>query len=313
MNNLRVIFMGTPDFAVPSLDRLVQLDHVVVAVVTQPDRPKGRGQKLQPSPVKEYALQAGLPLLQPEKIKEPAFIDHLEALRPDVIIVVAFGQFLPQRVLDLPTYGCINVHASLLPKYRGAAPIHWAILSGEIITGVTTMQMDIGMDTGDILLMAQVPIAPDDTTGQLHDRLMILGADLLAQTLEGLGNKSLVATPQDKEIATNAPLLTRETEHIQWQRPAKVIHNQVRGLNPWPGAYCLFRDKVLKVWQTEPRKYPTGAYQPGQVLAVDMDSFLVATTDGALECWEVQPESKKRMGCGQFSRGYGLLVGEILK
>ena len=251
MTKPRVVYMGTPDFAVPCLDRLVKENYEILAVITQPDRPKGRGQKVAVSPVKEYALSRGLPVLQPEKIKEADFIDQLAALRPDIIVVVAFGQILPKALLDLPPLGCINVHASLLPKYRGAAPIHWAVINGEKITGVTTMVMDVGLDTGDMILAAQSPILPDDTTGSLHDRLKLLAADTLADTLQLACRGSILRTRQDNAAATYAPLITRQIERIDWHKPAWSIHNLVRGLNPWPGAYCLYQGKILKIWADE--------------------------------------------------------------
>ncbi|MDR3564852.1 MAG: methionyl-tRNA formyltransferase [Negativicutes bacterium] len=312
MANLRIIYMGTPEFAVPCLDRLIQEGHSVAAVVTQPDRPKGRGRKLAPSAVKEFALEQGLTVLQPEKIREADFVAQLEALRPDMIVVVAFGQFLPRVLLDLPPLGCINVHASLLPKYRGAAPIHWAVMSGEKTTGVTTMFMDSGMDTGDMILKVETSIGPDETSGQLHDRLKLLGADVLAQTLELAASGSLSRTPQDNTAATYAPLLNRETERIDWNNPAPIVHNLVRGLNPWPGAYCLHGDKNLKIWRTEFRSTSLPAQTPGRVSAIGGDNVIVATANGTVELCEVQPENRRRMAAGEYARGYGLNVGEIL-
>lgn len=311
MAKLRVVYMGTPDFAVPCLDRLVAEAYEIAAVVTQPDRPKGRGQKLAASPVKEAALNYGLPVLQPEKIKEAGFIEQLVTLKPDVIVVVAFGQFLPKVLLELPPIGCINVHASLLPKYRGAAPIHWSVINGEQVTGVTTMFMDVGMDTGDMILKAQVPILPDETTGELHDKLKSLGADVLADTLAQLAAGTATRTPQEHSEATYAPLLTRGIERVDWNKPAQAVHNMVRGLNPWPGAYCLHNDKPLKVWRTELWR-GTSVGQPGQIIRLGEDGMVVATGSGGLEVKEVQPESKRRMGAGEYIRGYGLNVGEIL-
>lgn len=312
MTSLKLVYMGTPDFAVPCLDRIVADGHQVLAVVTQPDRPKGRGQKLAPSPVKECAMRHGLTVLQPEKIRQPEFIAQMAALAPDAIIVVAFGQFLPQALLDVPPLGCINVHASLLPKYRGAAPIHWSVINGETTTGVTTMFMDKGMDTGDMILKAEIAIGPDESSGELHDKLKVLGADLLARTLELTGDGAAPRTRQVDSQATYAPLLTRETERIDWYKPAQAVHNLVRGLNPWPGSYCLHRDKLLKVWQTSFRPTGTAAAQPGQVTAVNADSVIVATAAGTVELREVQPENRRRMAAGEYARGYDLHVGEIL-
>lgn len=313
MGSLRVVYMGTPDFAVPCLERLVNKKYDIAAVVTQPDRPKGRGQKLTASPVKEYALSQGLPVLQPERIKQPGFIAELAALRSDIIVVVAFGQFLPQELLDLPPLGCINVHASLLPKYRGAAPIHWAIINGEKTTGITTMYMDSGMDTGDMALKAEVVIAPDETTGELHDRLKVLGADLLLQTLEQVATGILPRSKQNNSEATYASLLTRDTERIDWHKPAQAIHNLVRGLNPWPGAYCVHQGKILKIWRTEIRQESFRDVKPGRVTAVSDEGIIVATESGGIILREVQPESKRRMASREYARGNGLNVGEILE
>ncbi|MBP1764760.1 MAG: Methionyl-tRNA formyltransferase [Firmicutes bacterium] len=313
MRKLRIVFMGTPDFAVPCLDRLVRDEHQIIAVVTQPDRPKGRGRHFTPSPVKEYAQEYNLPVLQPEKIKDPGFMEQLAVLQPDVIVVVAFGQFLPQRLLDLPSLGCINVHASLLPKYRGAAPIHWAIMNGETSTGVTTMYMDSGMDTGDMILKRETPISPDENTGQLHDRLSSLGAGLLAQTLELAVENKAPRTPQNSEEASYAPLLTRQIEAIDWKRSAMEIHNQVRGLNPWPGAYCLYNDRTLKIWRTHIQETVGIFAAPGCIVAVERDCLLVAAGNGTICIDEVQPQNKRRMGVGDFSTGYRVNAGEILE
>jgi methionyl-tRNA formyltransferase len=310
MSKLRVVFMGTPDFAVPCLDRLVAAGHAVAAVVTQPDRPKGRGGKLTASPVKAAAAGYGLAVLQPEKIGTAEFMATLAALEPAVIVVVAFGQFLPRGMLALPPMGCVNVHASLLPRYRGAAPIHWAVMNGETTTGVTTMYMDTGMDNGDMILKAEVSIGPDDTTGEVHDRLKVLGAGLLAETLARMAAGTAPRTPQDGAAATFAPLLTRAVERIDWTRPAAAVHNRVRGLNPWPGAYCLHAGRVLKVWRSELLTTEAGGGEPGRVVAAGDDGAVVATGAGAVRLLEVQPENRRRMGMGEFVRGYGLTVGE---
>ncbi len=312
MSRLRAVFMGTPDFAVPCLDRLVADGHDVAAVVTQPDRPKGRGQKLAPSPVKEAAVGYGLPVLQPEKIRTAEFLTELAVFRPDVVVVVAFGQFLPKELLVLPPLGCVNVHASLLPRYRGAAPIHWAVMNGETTTGVTTMHMDIGMDSGDMILKAEIAIGPDDTTGEVHDRLKELGAAVLSETLARLADGTAPRTPQDGAAATYAPLLTRAVERIDWNRPAATVHNQVRGLSPWPGAYCLHAGRTLKVWRSEAVATVSGGGQPGRVVAADDAGAVVLTGDGAVRLTEVQPENRRRMGMGEYIRGYGLTVGETL-
>lgn len=246
---MRIIFMGTPEFAVPSLKALYTSGHEIAAVVTQPDRPKGRGHKLTPPPVKLAAQEAGLHVYQPVRIRDPEFIDTLKRVSPQLIAVVAFGQILPKDILELPVYGCINVHASILPKYRGAAPIHWAVINGETETGVTIMQMDEGLDSGDIILSEKIPVSPEDTTGTVHDKLAGLGAQLLVKAVQLISEGRAERIPQDHGAATYAPLLNKDTEKIDWAKSAVEICNLVRGLNPWPGAYTLLRDKILKIWQ----------------------------------------------------------------
>ena len=312
MSKLRVVFMGTPDFAVACLDMLVAEQYDVVAVVTQPDRPKGRGQKLGQSPVKEAALAYGLSILQPLKVKDADFQTELSLLKPDLIVVVAFGQFLPKSMLDLPPLGCINVHASLLPYYRGAAPIHWAIIKGEQVTGVTTMYMDIGMDTGDMILKAEVPIAEDATTGMIHDQLKESGAIVLQETIELIANHNAPRAVQPHEKATYASMLTREVEAIDWKQSAVTIHNLVRGLNPWPGAYCYQQDKILKMWQTQIHESDSNTTVPGKIIKITTNGFIIETGQGTLEVLEVQPASKRRMNAKDFVCGYGIVVGDIL-
>ncbi len=312
MRKLRIVYMGTPDFAVPCLEKLVEDGHQVQAVVTQPDRPKGRGQKLAYSPVKIAALAHNLPVLQPAKIKEPAFIEQMTALAPDVIIVVAFGQFLPKQMLALPPLGCINVHASILPYYRGAAPIHWAVINGEALTGVTTMYMDAGMDTGDMILKAETPIGPDETTGQIHDRLKDLGAQVLSDTLKLLAEQQAPRTPQEHAAATYASLLKREHEKISWCQSAVSIHNLVRGLNPWPGAYCLHNDNILKVWKTQIGNTTEAELMPGRIEAITPDAIVVQTGIENILLLEVQPANKRRMTGGEYARGYGLKPGDVI-
>lgn len=311
MRRLRVVFMGTPDFAVPCLEALCEA-HDVLAVVTQPDRPRGRGQKLQPSPVKVFALARGLPVWQPEKIKAPEAVERLRALQPELIVVVAFGQILSQAILDIPPLGCVNVHASLLPAYRGAAPIHWAIINGEAESGVTTMRMDAGLDTGDMLLKRKVKISQEMTTGELHDRLMAEGASLLLETAQALAEGSAAPAPQDEALSSYAPLLKKEHERIDWTRGAQAVHDLVRGLDPWPGAYCLLGGKALKLWRTRVLPAQMGAGAPGEVTALTADGFVVAAGDGALEILEVQPPGKRRMRAADFVRGRGVAVGERL-
>lgn len=313
MSKLRIVFMGTPDFAVACLDMLVAQQYDVVAVVTQPDRPKGRGQKLGYSPVKEAALAYGLPILQPQKVKDADFEKELSLLKPDLIVVVAFGQFLPKSMLELPPLGCINVHASLLPYYRGAAPIHWAIIKGEQVTGVTTMYMDVGMDTGDMILKAEVPIPGDATTGMIHDQLKESGASVLQETIQLIAENKAPRLAQPHEQATYASMLTRETEAIDWKQSAVTIHNLIRGLNPWPGAYCFHQDKILKTWQTRIHDAESATTQPGKIVKVTPDGFVIETGQGTVEVIEVQPASKRRMSAKDFVCGYGIVVGDILK
>ncbi len=307
---MRVIFMGTPDFAVPSLKTLVEAGNDVAAVFTQPDRPAGRGKELRPSPVKETAQSLNLKVLQPERVKAVDAVQALRALKPECIVVVAYGQILSQEILYLPHWGCINVHASLLPAYRGAAPIHWAVMQGEPVTGVTTMQMDAGLDTGAMLLKAEYPIGADETTGEVHDALAALGARLLVETLAGLEKGEVKPVPQ-AGATSYASLLTREHERIQWEKEADAIHNQVRGLNPWPGAYTTFKGETIKIWKTrflESNTADTGT--PGQVLRIEDDGITVATGGGLVKLLEVQPAGKRRMAASDFFRGRHGGVGQ---
>ena len=311
MNKLRVVYMGTPDFAVPGLDRLLADGHDIIAVVTQPDRPKGRGQKLALSPIKEAAYAHNLPVLQPQKIKDPTFMASIADLAPDIMVVVAFGQFLPKLLLDLPPLGCINVHASLLPCYRGAAPIHWAVMNGETTTGVTTMYMDVGMDTGDMILKATTTIGDNETTGELHDRLKYLGAQVLSETLSLASQGNAPRQPQNHQIATYASLLKREHEQISWGKSARSIHNQVRGLNPWPGAYTLHDEKPIKIWSTQIVESSNSDISSGMVVAITADTIIIECGEGRVSLTEVQPANKRRMTGGEYARGYGLLPGHF--
>lgn len=306
LKHLRVVFMGTPDFSVPCLEEL-EKHCTVEAVFTQPDRPRGRGQKTTPSPVKAFAVSKGLLVFQPEKIKTPEAEAQLEAMHPDIIVVVAFGQILSQKILDIPRLGCINVHASLLPRYRGAAPLHWSIVNGETHTGVTTMFMDAGLDTGDMLLKTEVAIDEEMTTAELHDILMKKGADLLIATLEKLDAGSIVREKQDDAISNYAPLLKKDTGRIHWTLPARQLHNLVRGLNSWPGAFCLLEGKTFKIWKTA---LYTGSEsgKPGEVIKITRQGFVIATGEGALEILELQAPSKKKMQAAEYIRGNGLAL-----
>lgn len=309
MSKLKTIFMGTPDFAVPCLE-VLQAKTEVLAVITQPDRPKGRGHNLQASPVKQKALEYNLPVLQPEKIKTEEFTAELERLQPDLIVVVAFGQILSQRILDIPSLGCVNVHASLLPRYRGAAPIHWSIINGEKETGVTTMLMDAGLDTGDMLLKDKVAITEEMTTEELHDQLMAMGGKLLAETIDGLANGTITPEKQDDSISNYAGMLNKETGHIDWSKSAVEIHNLIRGLNSWPVAWSMKDGKNYKFWRTKVENRNSDK-APGTVVELRKNSFCLATGEGLLEVLEIQPPSKKRMSAGDLLRGHGVAVGDI--
>lgn len=309
MSKLKTIFMGTPDFAVPCLE-VLQAKTEVLAVITQPDRPKGRGHNLQASPVKQKALEYNLPVLQPEKIKTEEFTAELEKLQPDLIVVVAFGQILSQRILDIPPLGCVNVHASLLPRYRGAAPIHWSIINGEKETGVTTMLMDAGLDTGDMLLKDKVTITEEMTTEELHDQLMAMGGKLLAETIDGLANGTITPEKQDDSISNYAGMLNKETGHIDWSKSAVEIHNLIRGLNSWPVAWSMKDGKNYKLWRTKVENRNSDK-APGTVVELRKNSFCLATGEGLLEVLEIQPPSKKRMSAGDLLRGHGVAVGDI--
>jgi methionyl-tRNA formyltransferase len=304
--------MGTPDFAVPCLRAIVAAGYEICGVVSQPDRPKGRGRKLSPSPVKAAALEMGLPVVTVERVKDPAFLLRMQEWAPDVAVVVAFGQILPESVLQSPRLGCINVHASLLPAYRGAAPIHRVIIDGEKQTGVTTMQMDRGMDTGDMLLSRTVEILPDMTMGELHDILCQSGAELIVQTLEQLFAGKAAPIPQDSSQASYAPMLDRALERIDWTQSAQRIHNLVRGMNPWPGAYCKCENITMKIWKTR-IKSAKGPLVPGRIHEATADGLVVETGDGMIELLEVQPECKRRMGARDCACGYCMTSGTVLE
>lgn len=305
MKEIRVLFMGTPDFAVASLEALLAAGYNVVGVVTQPDRPVGRKQVMTPPPVKEAALRHGLPVLQPEKIRADESLDEVLSLAPDLIVTAAYGQILPKRLLDAPRYGCINVHASLLPKYRGGAPIHKCIVEGEKESGVTIMYMVEALDAGDMLSKVVVPIEERDTVGTLHDKLAAAGSRLLTETLPKLLAAEIVPEPQDHEQATFAPNIKRTDERIDWSRTAEQIYNQVRGLNPWPVAFTTCQGKVWKVWWVEKLPWHDASQAPGTIIGKEEDGLLVACGSGAVKITELQPEGKKRMSAYDFLRGAG--------
>jgi methionyl-tRNA formyltransferase len=309
MTGWRTIFMGTPDFACPTLQKLIERKENIVAVVTQPDRPKGRGQKLMPPPVKELAEKNGIPVYQPLKVRDPAFVDIIRELKPDVIVVVAFGQILPKALLDIPAHGCINVHASLLPRYRGAAPLNWCIINGENETGVTTMLMDVGLDTGDMLLIEKTPLDENEDISSLHDRMSVMGANLLGETLDRLAAGDLIPQPQDNSASCYASMLKKDDGIINWSTDARTIHNLVRGLAVWPGACTTIGDQVLKIFRT---KVGEGSGEPGTVLQAAKGQFEVACLTGSLFLQELQLSGKKRLDCASFLSGCPVTAGTRL-
>ncbi|MBI3815564.1 MAG: methionyl-tRNA formyltransferase [Nitrospinae bacterium] len=317
---MKIIFMGTPEFAVPTLEGIINSAHKIIAVVTQPDRPKGRGREILPSPVKVEAEAHKIVVLQPEKVREPEFIKKLKEkeYNPDCIVVVAFGQILPKEILNLPRYGCINLHASLLPKYRGAAPINWAIINGEKKTGVTSMFMDEGMDTGDILIQREVEIGENDNAGPLHDRLSKIGSDVILETLDGLEKGTIKRIKQDASSATYAPKIKKEDCLIDWSIGAKEIVNKIRGLTPVPGAYTYYNGKRLKITDAViPPRPPLekGGWRDlksGEVFEVNRNGIKVICSNGLVVIKELQPEGKRVMGVGEFISGHAIRAGEIL-
>ena len=321
---MRIVFMGTPDFSVPALKALVEAGHQVIAVVTQPDKPKGRGKEVQMTPVKIQAMEYGIPVYQPAKVREASFVEVLKGLEADVYVVIAFGQILPKAVLELPKYGCINIHASLLPKYRGAAPIQWCVIDGERETGITTMMRDVGLDTGDMLEKAVIPIEEKETGGSLHDKLSMAGGDLILSTLKKLEEGTLVRTPQTDEGTCYAKMLTKSLGDIDWNQGAVSIERLIRGLNPWPSAYTMWNGKTIKIWAADviagreaadflsesgvPAETGTA---PGTVVCSDKRGLVVCTGGGLLSIRELQMEGKKRMDTPAFLRGYPIPAGDV--
>jgi methionyl-tRNA formyltransferase len=308
---MRIVFMGTPEFSVPSLEALLGSKHLVVGVVTQPDRPKGRGQEVVFSPIKRICVREGIPILQPTKMKDPTFLDALQAWQPDVIAVAAFGRILPPAILRLPPRGCINVHGSLLPKYRGAGPIQWAIIRGEQETGITTMLMDEGMDTGAMLLQERISITPDDTAETLAARLAKIGGTLLVETLRRLEEGTLSPIQQDHAQATLAPILKKEDGLIDWTMAATEIANRVRGLSPWPGAYTDCGGERWTLWRVLPRDEHADEV-PGTIRTITKDAADVATGKGTIRLLEIQPANSRRMTMAQYLAGHRLPAGTIL-
>ena len=320
---MRIVFMGTPDFAVGALEAILQAGHQVAAVVTQPDKPKGRGKEIQVTPVKACAMAHGIPVFQPVKVKEKEAVETLRGYNADIFVVAAFGQLLSEEILSMPKYGCVNIHASLLPEYRGAGPIQWAIINGEEKTGVTIMQMDKGIDTGDMLLKTEVMIDPKETGDSLHDKLARAGAELIVEALPKIERGELVPVRQKDEESCYAKMLQKSMGQIDWQQSAKKLDCLIRGLISWPGACTRFRGKNLKIWEEEVASKEAltlsgvtmegdGASVPGTVAAVSKDAFYVWTGDGILKILSVQPEGKRRMPVKEFLLGYQIKNGEQL-
>lgn len=307
---MKIIFMGTPDFSVPTLDAIKKDGNEIVLVVTQPDKKKGRKGILTPPPVKEWALKNNISIFQPVKLREKQNIEELEKYEADVIVVAAFGQILPKEVLDMPKYGCINVHASLLPKYRGASPIQWTILNGDDETGVTTMQMGVGLDDGDILLQKKVPISSEDTGGSLFDKLSKVGADLLVETLHRIEKNDIVRIPQDDEKATHVGLIKKDFGILSFDEENKYILNKIRALNPWPSAFTFYKDKMVKIWKAKSVSFNNKGYEYGDLVVENKDELLVVTRNGAISILELQEEGKKRIKAADFLRGHKIEKGD---
>ena len=307
--HMRVVFMGMPEFAIPTFEGLIESGVKIVGVFTQPDRPKGRGRKLEPSPVKQLAQEHRLPVFQPQKLRDKDAVKQVRDLKPELVVVIAYGQILPQEVLDIPRYGCINVHASLLPRHRGAAPINKAIIDGDPMTGVTTMQMDVGLDTGDMLVKKSLSIFPNENAGQLHDRLAHLGREAMEETLARLCAGTLSSQKQDDSRSSYAPMLKKEDGLIDWNRSATSIHNQVRGLYPWPGAFTHLDGEVLKLADT---RIADAKGEAGEVLKTEDQGVVVACEEGALQVRKLQLPGKKMLSAADFLRGVKLRAGQKL-
>lgn len=303
--------MGTPDFSVGTLEALIEAGHEVVLAVTQPDKPKGRGGKMQYPPVKEVALEHDIPVFQPKKIRDPQSIEELRKYEADVMVVIAFGQILPKEILKMTPYGCINVHASLLPKYRGAAPIQWAVINGERVSGVTTMQMDEGLDTGDMIMKTEVVLDEKETGGSLHDKLALEGAKLCVHTLKALEEKTAVWEKQEDSPTEYARMLDKKLGDIEWTKDAASIERLIRGLNPWPSAYTKWNSKIMKIWEADVLEGQTDQ-MPGTIVKVEKDGFCVQTGTGLIKVLSLQIPGKKRMDAGAFLRGYPMEEGTVL-
>lgn len=309
---MRVLFMGTPDIATGCLQKLIDEKYDIIGVVTQPDKPQNRGKKLGMPPVKELALKYDIPVYQPIKARDEEFVATLKELNPDIIVVVAFGQILPKSILDIPKFGCINVHVSLLPKYRGAAPINWVIINGEEKTGVSTMFMDEGLDTGDVILQSEFALDDEITAGELHDKMTVEGAKVLCETLDLIKEGKAPRTPQNHDEFSYAPIMDKNLGHVDFSKSAKEVHNLVRGVNPWPSAYTNYMDKKMKVWKTKVLDEKSSK-EPGTILKVDQDGIKVATKDNVILISEIQMPNKKRMEVKEFIKGNTLEVGSVLQ
>lgn len=308
---MRVIFMGTPDFAVGALEAILDAGHEVVLVVTQQDKPKGRGKSMQAPPVKECACANQIEVYQPKRVREQESIEFLRSYQPDIIVVAAFGQILPKEILEMPKYGCINIHASLLPKYRGAAPIQWAILNGDAVSGVTTMRMDVGLDTGDMIEKEEVVLSEDETGGSLFDRLAEVGAKLCVHTMKSIEDGTAVYTKQEESEATHVGMITKQMGRIDWSKSAVSIERLIRGLNPWPSAYTRLNGKTLKIWRAKAAEGKV-TDEVGKIISVTKKELKIQTGEGILSLLEVQLEGKKRMDIEAFLRGYEVREGTIL-
>lgn len=308
---MKIIFMGTPEFSVGTLEALIEAGHEVVLAVTQPDKPKGRGKEVQFPPVKEAALAHGIPVFQPNRVRNPECIEELKKYQADVMVVIAFGQILPKEILEMTTYGCINVHASLLPKYRGAAPIQWAVINGEKVSGVTTMQMDEGLDTGDMIKKTEIVLDDKETGGSLHDKLATAGAALCVETLKAVEEGTATFTKQGESPTAYARMLDKKLGNVDWTTTAVEIERLIRGLNPWPSAYTMWNGKVMKLWEAEVLE-ENSDLAPGTIARVDKEAFYVQTGDGMLKVCALQIPGKKRMQADAFLRGYQVKDGEIL-
>lgn len=308
---MKIVFMGTPEFAVPCLQKIIDEGHAVVAVVTQPDKPKGRGKKLAMPPVKELALKYDIPVYQPLKAREESFVDTLKEMNPELIVVVAFGQILPKSILDIPKYGCVNVHASLLPRYRGAAPLNWVIINGEEKTGVTTMYMDEGLDTGDMILKSEIPLDDEITAGELHDKMMIDGAKVLKETIDLIEKGEAPREKQSNEDTCYSPIMNKSLGNIDWKKSAIDIHNLVRGINPWPSAYTTYEGQTMKIWKTKVIDKNSDK-DPGTIISVDKEGINVSTSEGILQIKEIQMAGKKRMEVPEYIKGNNINTDIIL-